>query len=460
MLSTEGPALAVADINHDGLEDVFIGAARDKKNAVYIQTASGGFLKMPQPVLESDSIYEDIDANWIDVNGDGHVDLLVASGGNEFYGADPHNTPRIYLNDGQANLSKLVNPFDSLFVTASCIIPNDFNDDGYPDLFIGGRAVPWGFGQAPRSYLLQNNKAGKFADVTALSANGLEDIGFVTEAVWFDMDKDGDKDLLLSLEWGGLYAFMNDKGKFTKKSLTDKKGWWNFILPADVDNDGDIDLIAGNLGLNSRLKASEKHPVRLYYNDYDGNGKKEQVVTYYLGEKEIPFANKAELEKQVPLLKKKFLYAEDFAKATLSDLFSAEKLKDAAVFTTDYFSNAVLINKGNLQFETIAMPGDAQLTPYKNAVIVNANNDDLPDVLLMGNYYENNIEMGRYDADFGSILVNKGNGKFVCEPINGLSVKGQVRRIRKITINNRDAYILALNNDSTRIIQFDLPPDK
>lgn len=455
MVSTEGPALSVADINHDGLEDVFIGAAREKKSAVFLQQTSGKFLKTAQPVLDEDSIYEDTGASWMDVNNDGHIDLVVASGGNEFYGPDSHNTPRVYLNDGKANLTRLANAFDSLYITASCIVPYDFNGDGYLDLFLGGRAIPWGYGQVPQSYLLQNDKTGRFKDVTASKAGELSSIGFVTQALWFDIDKDGDNDLLLSLEWGGICAFINDKNKFTRRWLTEKKGWWNFVLPVDIDKDGDIDIIAGNLGLNSRLKATEKEPIRLYYNDYDGNGKKEQVLTYYLQGKEIPFANKAELEKQVPLLKKKFLYAEDFAKANLSDLFSVEKIKDATVLTANYFSNAVLINNGNLQFDTKPLPDAAQFTPFKDAVIVNANNDDFPDILLMGNYYGNNIEMGRYDADYGTILLNKGNATFSCESLNGLSIKGEVRHIQPVKIKNSTAFILAFNNDSTRVIKFD-----
>jgi hypothetical protein len=236
--------------------------------------------------------------------------------------------------------------------------------------------------------------------------------------------------------------------------LTDKKGWWNFILPCDIDNDGDIDLVAGNLGLNSRIKASEKEPVRLYFNDFDGNGKKEQVLTYYLNNKEIPFANMAELQKQIPILKKKFLYAENFAKANLTELFTKNKLESAEVLMANYFSNSILINKGNLQFETRALPLLAQLTPFKDAVVINANNDNLPDILLVGNYYKNNIEMGRYDADFGTILINRGNGLFSCETINGLSIKGQVRHIKPILIGKQQAYILVRNNDSAMVIKF------
>lgn len=454
MLSTEEPALAVADINHDGLEDVFIGSSRNHLPVVFLQQNSGKFTRSQQPVLDKDSIYENTDACFADVNNDGNIDLIVASGGNEFFGDEFHNSPRVYLNDGKANFTKLENAFTNLFLTASTVVPYDFNGDGFIDLFIGGRAVPWEYGQVPQSYLLMNDKTGKFTDVTKMYAPELSLAGFVTQALWFDIDKDGDKDLLLSLEWGGIEAFVNNKGKFTKKILTDKNGWWNFILPVDIDNDGDIDLIAGNLGLNSRLKASDKEPLRLYFNDFDGNGKKEQVLTYYLEGKEIPFANKVELEKQMPVLKKKFLYAGDFAKATLQELFTSKKLDEATKLTATYLSSAVLINKGNLQFETKALPMEAQFSSMKDAVVVNANDDNLPDILIMGNYYDPNIEMGRYDADFGTILINKGKGNFLAETINGLAVKGQVRHIKPVTIGKQPAFILARNSDSAMLIKF------
>jgi len=419
-----------------------------------IQKPSGKFYKTAQPALDNDSTWEGVDACWTDVNHDGHPDLVIASGGNEYYGKDPYLLPRVYLNDGKGNLSRKQDAFDNIYMTSSCVVPFDFNGDGYIDLFIGGRAVPWEYGQPPRSYLLQNDGTGKFTDVTAARAKELSYAGFVTQALWFDIDKDGDKDLLVCTEWGGIYAFINDKGTFTKKVLTDKKGWWNFILPCDINNDGLTDLVVGNLGLNSRLKASEKEPVRLYYNDFDGNGKKEQVLTYYLGGREIPFANKMELEKQMPVLKKRFLYAEDFARASLQQLFTAEKLETAEVLQANYFSNAVLVNKGNLQFDVQALPWQAQLTPYRDAVVVDANGDKLPDILLVGNYYENNIEMGRYDADYGTLLVNKGNHQFEVENINKLQIKGQVRHIRPVTIAGRQAFVLAKNNDSAMVIQF------
>ena len=460
MVSTEGPALAVADINHDGLEDVFIGASRDKKSVVFLQQATGKFIKSLQPAIEADSSFEDIDATWVDVNNDGNIDLLVASGGNEFFGPDPHLQPRAYLNNGKGKFTKSDHAFDNVYLNASCIVPYDFNGDGAVDLFIGGRTVPSEYGKSPRSYLLQNDGKGHFTDITITHAKDLLDVGMVTQAIWFDIDKDGDKDLIICTEWNGIYAYINDHGNFTRKTLTDKKGWWNFVLPVDIDNDGDIDLIAGNLGLNSRLKASEKEPVKLYYNDFDDNGRKEQVLTYFLQGREIPFANKDELQRQLPTLKKKFLYAEDFAKADLAKIFTSEKLDKAELLTANYFSNAILINQGNLNFTVQALPWQAQLSPYRDAVVIDANHDNLPDILLVGNYYNNNIQMGRYDADFGTILLNKGNGNFSVESINGLQIKGEIRHIRKIIINKKEAYILARNNETTMVIAFDDTPKR
>jgi hypothetical protein len=454
MVSTEGPALAVADINHDGREDVFIGASKTFHNAIFLQQPDGTFKRTVQPEMLKDSMYEDVDAAWVDVNNDGNVDLVVSSGGNEYYGQDEHLLPRVYLNDGKGNFKKKPDAFASLYETHSCVVPCDFNGDGFVDLFLGGRAVPWEYGQIPHSYLLQNDGTGKFIDVTEKHAKELSQIGMVTNAVWYDIDKDGDKDLLLCCEWGGIDCFINNNGQFTRKTVTDKKGWWNFILPVDVNNDGAVDLIAGNLGLNSRLKASGEEPVRMYYNDFDNNGKRAQLLTYYLNGKELPFASKDELQRRLPAIKKKFFYAGDFAKATIAEIFSKDKLREAQVFSAGFFANAVLINDGKMNFTAKLLPWEAQLSSYRDAVVINANNDSLPDILLVGNYYDNNIQMGRYDADFGTVLINKGGGHFVCENINGLQLKGQVRHIRKINRAGSEAYIVARNNDSAMVIDF------
>ena len=460
LLSTESPALAIADVNHDGLEDVFFGSARDAKSALLLQTSNGKFIKTATPALDADSNYEDVDACWADVNNDGNTDMVVASGGNEYFGQEEYLLPRVYLNDGKGALVKKMDAFSNLFLTASTVTPVDFNKDGFMDLFIGARTMPWDYGKIPTSYLLLNDRSGKFIDVTNKLAPGLSQAGFITQSSWVDLDKDGDMDLVLALEWGPMTAFINNKGSFTKKTLSDKSGWWNFVLPMDVDNDGDVDLVAGNLGLNSRLKASNEEPVRMYYNDFDDNGKNEQVLTYYVKGKELPFANKAELEKQIPPLKKRFLYAKNLAEASLITILTKEKLSSSTIFTANYFSNAVFINDGKMNFTSIALPFDAQFTSFRDAVAVNANGDALPDLLLVGNYYDNNIEMGRYDADFGTLLINKGKGQFVSQPVNGLMLKGQQRHIKKILISGKEAFILAQNNDSARVIQFAPPAAK
>jgi hypothetical protein len=194
--------------------------------------------------------------------------------------------------------------------------------------------------------------------------------------------------------------------------------------------------------------------VRLYYNDFDGNGRKEQVLTYYVGGKEIPFASKAELERQMPGLKKKFLYAADLANASLEQIFGKDHLRGADVSTADYFSSALLLNKGNLQFELRALPWQAQLSTFKDAVVVDANGDSRPDIWLVGNYFSNAVEIGRADADIGTLLLNAGSGNFTTSTLNGAVLRGEVRRIRPVLIQNKPAYLLVKNNDTTQIIRF------
>ena len=457
MVSTEGPAVAVGDANNDGLDDVFFGNARDRKAGFYLQKPNGTFLQITVPAFILDSSFEDVSAIWVDVNNDGKPDLVVASGGNEFYGPDEHNAPRIYLNSGNANFTRKVDAFSNIFMTASSVISTDFNGDGFQDLFIGGRAVPFEYGKVPESYLLQNDGTGKFISVTKSLAPELAHAGFVTGATWVDIDADKDADLLLALEWGAPTVFINNGGKFIKKILSSAPGWWNFLLPVDVDADGDLDFVAGNLGLNSRLTASVQQPVKMYYNDFDNNGKYEQLLTYYLNGKEIPFANKAELEKQMPVMKKKFLYAEDFAKASLFNLFPQSMYSKSAVYTAETFANCIFINDGKLNFTKRELPPEAQFSTLKAGVVVNVNDDALPDLVLGGNFYSNNVEMGRYDADFCTVLINIGKGNFKVAPANSTPITGEIRQIRQIKVAGKDALVLARNNDSARIIQFHTP---
>ena len=453
MNSTEGPALAVGDLNKDGLEDIFIGGARGFAAALYLQQSNGKFIQSKQEAFRLDSNYEDVCAVMADVNKDGLQDLVVGSGGNEYFGKDKHMMPRVYLNQtsGQFKVLKDAIP---IYNQSSSIIARDFNQDGALDLLITSRVTAMDYGAPTDSYVLYNTGDGHFKNVTASVAPDLIGTGLITNAIEMDINKDGTMEILLTYQWGGIDVLYPSAKKWKKSSITNLPGWWNFTLPVDIDLDGDMDFIAGNLGLNTRLKATEEEPISMYYNDFDDNGKFEQIITFYLQGKEIPFANKDEIQRQIPKIKKSFLYAEDFAKANLYDIFTKEKLKSSKVVKAYHFANTLFINDGKGKFSAKVLPWEAQISAYKTAVVMDANGDQWPDVLMMGNFYDNNVQMGRYDADYGTLLINNGKQDFKAAPMNGLSIKGQVRRIAPIQINQQRAYVLGMNSDSLRLIGF------
>lgn len=453
MMSSEGPALATSDINHDGLDDVFVGASIGGTRKVFIQTKNGQFVASNQPALESDKNFEDIDAIFEDINQDSFPDLLVASGGNQYASTSEFLQPRVYLNDGKGNFIKKTDAFPNLFINASSIKALDFTGDGKLDIVIGARTIPAKYGISPNSYFLKGDGTGKFSDATKQYSPDFATIGMVKNLEVIDLDKDHDLDVLVALEWDKICLLENQKGKFIKKELTKENGWWNFMKPFDFDNDGDLDILVGNLGENSRLRASAEEPIRLYINDFDKNGTTDQVLTYYLGNEEVIFANKKEAEKQFPYFKKKFIYAKDFAKAKIVDLLGEENLKTSKILDANYFDNAILVNDGKGNFVLKYLPFNAQFAPYYTAEIIDANHDNLLDVLLMGNFYDCNIQMGRYDADFGTLLINKGNNNFEKAQLNGLVIKGQVRRSKTLNINGKPCIVLAKNNNALEIIR-------
>jgi hypothetical protein len=409
-------------------------------------------------------MWENADAIWADVNKDGSNDLIIASGGNEYYGEDAHLLPLLYLNDGKGNLTRKADAFKAIYTTQSKIVADDINGDGHIDLFIAGRVEPWKYGVAPRSYLLQNDGTGKFKDVTSTYSTDLLNPGMITDAQFVDINKDGTKDLLLSAAWGTIDVFIKSGNKYTKQTLLNQTGWWQSLTVTDMNEDGQLDIIAGNFGLNSRLKASEQEPVTMYVNDFDNNGRAEQVITYYLQGKEMPFASKIQLEKSLPVLKKKFLYAEDFAKASLDQLFDSDKLNKSLQLKATQFANIILINKGKGKFEPVEMPMNAQLSNYRVVIPfkgitkkqqlaqstsrVNMGNN----YLLLGNFGYNNIEIGRQDADFGTLLEWSQQGSPEASAMKML-IEGEVRKTATIKIGNASCWILAKNNGALQVLK-------
>ena len=450
--STFGPALAVADVNSDGLEDVYLGGARGNPSILFLQQQDGSF-KASKTNFKKDANFEDVDAQFADMNNDGFVDLVIASGGNEYFGSDKHLISSVFYNDGKGNFTEVLNAIQT-YTNAKVLRIEDLNHDGWNDIFIGEKTVPFNYGKPANGYFLINNQHNQWLDKTNTIAPSFTNIGLITDVQFVDMNRDKNKDIVVSYEWGPIDLFIYQNNKYIKQDpLTTKKGWWNFILPIDLNKDGNIDFIAGNNGLNSRLKPTPKEPIHLYINDFDKNGQSEAVLTYFLNHKEITFSNKDELQRQLPIIKKKFLYAEDFAKASLQEIFGADKLKEAKVLTSDYFENSLLLNDGKNKFLTNALPFETQISAYYCALAINNSNSKLPDILLFGNFYDNNIQMSRYDADYGTMLTNKGNHQFEVNQINGLNIKGQVRTIKAITIKGKKAFILGKNNDALQVIQ-------
>ncbi len=455
MTSAEGPALAIGDINQDGLDDFFIGASKREKSAIYQQTREGKFINTTGNVILNDSIFEDVDAVFADIDNDGDPDLIVASGGNEYTGTSLPLTQRIYLNDGKGNFSSDTTSLPKIYMTAGCVATHDFNKDGFVDIFFGGRAVPWNYGKIPPSYLLLNDGHGKFSDVTSTHAPGLSTAGMVKDARWEDMDHNGFQDLVVAVEWGPIQIFYQDqKNHFTMKALPATSGWWNFIQPFDFDKDGDMDFVAGNLGLNSKLKASVEKPVHLYVNDFDKNGQIEQIMTYYIGGKEIVFPTHREVMRQLPSLKKKFLLAKDFANAGLHQLVDADLIRNAEKLTAVMFENSYFENIDNKgTFKQHPLPDALQFSPLRAAAQIDMNQDGYEDMILAGNYYESNIELGRYDADYGSILINSASG-LSQGTLKSLGFDGQVRKIEAIRVQGKDCFLVAFNNGPLRLITF------
>ncbi len=450
--SSDGPALAVGDVNGDGLADVYLGSSKRRKSGFYLQQKDGSFLAESLNGLASDTIYEEVDAQFVDVDGDNDLDLVVATGGNEYRLNSTYTQPLLYLNEG-GRLTRDENAFDGLHLTASCVLVLDANGDGYNDLFFGGRAVPWSYGKVPQSYLMINDGKGVFSDQT-LDYFASRELGFIKDAALADINGDGQDDLILASEWAPITVYSKSSGGYKAKAISDEQGWWSSVLVSDVDNDGDNDVFAGNIGLNTRFNPSKKEPVTLYYNDFDDNDVHEQVLTYFVQGRELPFSNMMELQKQIPALKKKYLYAKDFASANINELFGADKIKAAQRYTANHFGSSLYINDGKGNFTKGNLPQELQFSSCNTAIAMDVNADGYMDIIPGGNYHYCNVQMGRYDADNGSVLLNEKGKGFRYRNLQGRPLKSQVSHIVALKGGNEKLIIATQNNGPLKVLEF------
>jgi enediyne biosynthesis protein E4 len=453
MLSTEGPVMAVGDVNGDALDDIFIGGARDQASALLIQQPSGAFVRSNEKMFAEDSISEDVSATFFDANGDGHPDLYVVTGGTEFSDAAPALEDRLYLNDGRGNFRKAVRALPPLSSSGSQAVAADFDGDGAIDLFVGGRSIPGRYGLDPQSQLLRNDGRGHFTDVTEKVAPGLARIGMVTDAIWRDIDGDGKVDLVVVGEWMPVTIFHNNGHgrleKMTVPGLEKSHGWWNRIIAGDFTGNGRVDFIVGNLGLNSRLQANANEPVTIYVKDFAQTGFVQQIISYYNNGRAYPLTMRDDLIRSLSFLKGRYSNYKDYARETMADIFSDQDLADAVVKNAYTFATMLIRNNGDGSFTMIPLPRDAQIAPVYGLLASDIDGDGKLDLLVAGNFDGVKPEIGRLSAGYGLYLRGDGRGHFtpVRELESGFFVPGQARDIKRVRTKNGAIYVVSRNND-------------
>ena len=451
-LSDLGPLMATADVNKDGLTDVFIGNSFGKSGGLFMQHANGTFSILSKQQWEIDSIYEDHGAVFFDVDLDGDLDLFVISGGHESISPQAWQS-RLYINDQGMNLIHARGAIPLLKDICLRAVPFDYDEDGDMDLFLGGRVVPGKYPTVPESYILRNDR-NKFTDVTNEVSKEFGKIGMVTDLQIANIDGNPDMELVVVGEWMAIsvFKFRNKKIETTESKdfgLDNSNGFWNKLVIADLDGDGDNDLITGNLGLNSQYRASPEQPIQCFAGDYDQNGSIDPIMTYFEGANCYPFVQKDVLIKQIPVMKKKFVFAKDYAKATIQDILSPKQLKESLVLSCNMVESGWWENnKGQFTFH--AFPSQAQASPIHGIIVHDLNRDGLQDILVAGNKYRMEVETGRLDAGIGTYLQGNGKGQFtwINNLLTGIWAIHEARDLALLNSPKEKLRIIVSNNNA------------
>jgi hypothetical protein len=445
MYSKTAPVISKADVNGDGLEDLFISGDRNMAGKVYIQRAGGKYLV--SEVGTGQNTGTTSAALFFDANGDGKPDLYIAKGGYDLYVPNsPELQDELYLNNGKGGYNISADALPVLNTSSKSVISAcDFDADGDLDLFVGGRVIPGRYPAAPQSFILVNDGKGKFTSATV----PFDKVGMVTDAQWMDLDGDKRPDLILCGEMMSITIFTNTASGFKNETAryfaTPQNGFWFKLAFADVNADGKPDLIAGNLGMNSQIRASEKEPAELYYADFDGNGSIDPFFNFYIDGKSYPFVSRDELNEQIYPMRRRFNSYKMYADATIKEVFTADELSKAAKLTVNEINTLVYINTVN-GFKAMALPIEAQFAPATQIKTGDFDHDGNIDILLFGNRSDNRLKIGSIDANYGCMLKGDGKGAFryVEQGISGLSVKGDVKSVIETKINGVPYIVLGL----------------
>ncbi len=449
MLSRLGPKAAVGDVNGDGLTDIYIGGAKGQPGQLYLQS-SKGFVKKETPDFKTYDFDDVTVAFFFDCDGDGDLDLFTGGGGNFASGNSGNFQNQLFINDGKGNFTLKRGALPIINANCGAAVPIDYDGDGYPDLFVGSRSVPQNYGVDPHSYILHNDGKGNFTNVTASVAPELDNIGMVTSAAVADVNGDGKNDLIVTGDWMYPHVFSFNGKKFVelKTGLENLNGWWQSMAVADVDKDGDMDLILGNLGENFYLKPDSANPVKLWIKDFDNNGTVDKVFSRTVNGKDVPVFMKKEIIDQVPSLKSLNLTNEDYATKTIQQLFGTG-IEGAQEKKVNFAASCVAYNDGKGHFKIKKLPFEMQLSSVNAIKMKDINNDGYPDIITGGNFFDLLPQFGRLDASAGNVLLNdkKGNFETVPEKYTGIYVPGETRDIVSFKYKNDDC-ILFLENDN------------